>query len=312
MKNSYSTRTLSRLAMFLVVCGIAVSPTQLCSQGTTGMWLTSPVSVTEQDPDKPASELNHHLAGYTLITIGALVIAGHSSERFQPLQLIWPFLFVAAGLFLAAWSDAEIWPRGNLSWRFLIHHDLEARQHKIYALLLILIGIIEYLRARSKLNRFWRSWAFPLLAVVGAVLLLFHDHGQPSGASSPEARHYMASEEAATRVEASPDPMPGMHHHASTPNSSPIDDQLGISTSMEHISNDMPSHHGNSPSAHSHEMSEGMLRIEREHFWFTVVGLAVALFKFISDNALWRRTFVLHLWPSFVTLLGVLLVLYTE
>ena len=212
MKNSYSTRTLSRLAMFVVVCGIAVSPAQLYSQRTTGMWLTSTVSVTEQDPNKPASELNHHLAGYALIAIGALVIAGYSSERFRPLQLIWPFLFVAAGLFLAAWSDAEIWPRGNLSWRFLIHHDLEARQHKIYALLLILIGIIEYLRARSKLNRFWRSWAFPLLAMIGAGLLLFHNHGQTSGASSPEARQYMVSEEVATRVEASPDPMPGMHH----------------------------------------------------------------------------------------------------
>jgi hypothetical protein len=312
MNNSCSTRTFSRLAIFLVVCGIAGSPAQPYPQRTTGLWLTSTVSVTEQDPDKPASELNHHLAGYALITIGALVIAGHSSERFRPLQLIWPFLFVAAGLFLAFWSDAEIWPRGNLSWRFLIHHDLEARQHKIYALLLILIGIIEYLRARSKLNRYWRSWAFPLLALVGAVLLLFHNHGQASGASSLEARHYMVSEEVATRVQASPDPMPGMHGHASKPDSSPADDQMRISTSMEHVSHDMPAHHGNSPSAHSHEMSEGMLRIEREHFWFTVVGLAVALFKFISDNALWRRTFVLHLWPSFVTLLGVLLVLYTE
>ena len=151
------------------------------------------VSVAEQDPNKPASELNHHLAGYALIAIGALVIAGYSSEKLRPLQLVWPLLFVAAGLFLAAWSDAEIWPRGNLSWRFLIHHDPEARLHKIYALLLILIGIIEYLRARGKLNRFWRTWAFPLLALVGAGLLLFHDHGQTSGASSPEARQYMVS-----------------------------------------------------------------------------------------------------------------------
>jgi hypothetical protein len=312
MKNLCPTPVLSRLAMFLMVCWIAVSPAQLYPQRTTGMLLTSTVSTTEQDPNKPASELNHHLAGYALIAIGASVIAGYSSERFRPLQIIWPFLFVGAGLFLAAWSDAEIWPRGNLSWRFLIHHDLEAREHKIYALLLILIGIIEYLRARSKLNRFWRSWAFPLLALVGAGLLLFHNHGQASGASSPEARQYMVSEEAATRVEASPDPMLGMHHHASKPDPSPVDDQLRISTSMKHANNDMPTQHINSPSAHSHEMSEGMLRVEYEHFGFMVVGVAVALCKFISDSALWRRTFVVHLWPSFVTLLGVLLVFYTE
>jgi hypothetical protein len=312
MKNFCPTPAFSRLAIFLVVCGIAVSPTQLYSQRTTGMLLTSTISVTEQDPNKPASELNHHLAGYALIAIGAMVIAGYSSEKLRPLQLVWPFLFVAAGLFLAAWSDAEIWPRGSLSWSFLIHHDLEARQHKIYALLLILIGIIEYLRARAKLNRFWRIWAFPLLALFGAVLLLFHNHGEGSGASSPEARHYIVSGEVATRTDHSPNSMPGMHHHASKTDSSRVDDQLGTSTSMEKGSNDMPGHDANNPSAHAHEMSEGMLRVERQHLWFAVVGLAVALFKFLSDGTLSRRSPALHLWPGFVTLLGVLLVLYTE
>jgi hypothetical protein len=275
------------------------------------MLLTSTVSVTEQDPNKPASELNHHLAGYALIAIGALVIAGYSSEKLRPLQLVWPFLFVAAGLFLAAWSDAEIWPRGNLSWGFLIHHDLEARQHKIYALLLILIGIIEYLRARGKLSRFWRVSAFPLLALVGAVLLLFHNHGATSGASSPEARQYMVSGEVAAQPEESPDSMPGMHHHESKADSSRAADQSGTSPSLEQ-GNHMPGHDANNPSAHSHEMSEGMLRVERQHLWFTVVGLAVALFKFVSDSALWRRSVVLRLWPGFITLLGVLLVMYTE
>ena len=276
------------------------------------MLLTSTASVTEPDPNKPASELNHHLAGYALIAIGALVIAGYSSEKLRPLQLVWPFLFVAAGLFLAAWSDAEIWPRGNLSWRFLIHHDLEARQHKIYAILLILIGIIEYLRARGKLSRFWRISAFPLLALVGAILLLFHNHGATSGASSPEARQYMVSGEAAARPEEPPDSMSGMHHHASKPDSSRATAQSGTSASMEQGSHDMPGHDANNSSAHSHEMSEGMLKVERQHFWFTVVGLAVALFKFVSDGGRWRRSLVLHLWPGCVTFLGVLLVFYTE
>src|SRR6478752_473009 len=235
MKNFSLTQAFSRLAIFLMVFGIG-SAVQLYAQRIHGLPAAA-ASVAEQDPNKPASELNHHLAGYALIAIGALVIAGYSSEKLRPLQLVWPLLFVAAGLFLAAWSDAEIWPRGNLSWRFLIHHDPEARLHKIYALLLILIGIIEYLRARSKLNRFWRSWAFPLLALIGAGLLLFHDHGQSSGASSPEAREYMVSQEVATRVETSPDPMPGMHHQMSNPDSSAVDDQLTMSASTKRASN---------------------------------------------------------------------------
>jgi len=310
MKNSSLTQAFSRLAIFLMVFGIAGSAVQLYAQRITGLPAAA-VSVAEQDPNKPASELNHHLAGYALIAIGALVIAGYSSEKLRPLQLVWPLLFVAAGLFLAAWSDAEIWPRGNLSWRFLIYHDAEARLHKIYALLLMLIGIIEYLRARGKLNRFWRTWAFPLLALVGAGLLLFHDHGQTSGASSPEARQYMVSGWAARAADA-PDSMPGMHHHALETDSPPADDQVGTSTSMEQGSNDMPERQAHSASAHSHEMSEGMLRVERQHLWFAVVGLGVALFKFVSDSSLWRRSVALRLWPGFITLLGVLLVFYTE
>jgi hypothetical protein len=43
-----------------------------------------------------------------------------------------------------------------------------------------------------------------------------------------------------------------------------------------------------------------------------IVGLAVALFKLISDGEFWRRRFVPYVWPSGVVLLGILLVLYQE
>jgi len=104
----------------------------------------SSIREEHQDPNKPASELNHHLVGFALIAIGTLAIGGQSSRQFRFLQSVWPFLFVLAGLFLLAWSDKEIWPRGNLNWMWLVHHDAEARQHKIYAILLLAIGVIEY------------------------------------------------------------------------------------------------------------------------------------------------------------------------
>src|SRR5262249_380609 len=98
------------------------------------------------DPNKGPSELNHHIAGWALIGVGLLQLASLCSSRNSALHYVWPALFVLAGLFLALWSDAEIWPRGNLNWSWLFQHDAEARQHKIYALLLIAIGIVEYLR----------------------------------------------------------------------------------------------------------------------------------------------------------------------
>jgi hypothetical protein len=300
--------------IFLAVCCFATFPVRLSSQ-PAGILSSAETSVahrasSEQDPDKPASELNHHLVGCALIAIGMLVIAGQSSERWRPLQYVWPFLFIAGGLFLAAWSDNEIWPRGNLSWTWLIHHDAEARQHKIYAVLLIVMGIIEYLRVNAKLNRFWQTWTFPMLALTGAALLLFHDHTAGSGASSPEARKYvvywLADRTSKSSVSESPsDLLP--HDHRMMAASAPPDAHQAQLQAAVHEGTD--SHNGN---GQPHRMTPAMAKVEREHLWFALVGVFVVLFKVILDNTIWRRSFVPFLWPSCVAVLGMLLVLYTE
>ena len=136
----------------------------------------------QADPNKGPSELNHHIAGWSLIGIGLLAFSGFLSSRLKGHRFLWPALFVLAGFYLALWSDGEIWPRGNLNWLWLLQHDAEARQHKIYSILLVAIGSIEYLRIRGSLSRFWRILAFPLLAVIGAGMLLVHDHTGGSGA----------------------------------------------------------------------------------------------------------------------------------
>jgi hypothetical protein len=270
---------------------------------------TDPSPSADQDPNRPASELNHHLAGCALIAIGMLVIAGRTSRRLRPLQYVWPFLFVAAGLFLAAWSDKEMWPRGNLNWAWLIHHDAEARQHKIYAVLLIVMGMMEYLRVRGMLSAFWRTWTFPMLALVGVVLLLFHDHTGGSDATSPEARNYLVSwsVDRTTKTPASVSPSPSdlLHHdhsmmHASGRVEGPAHSET---TAPEGVD----SHNGG-----KHLMNAAMVKVEHQHLWFALVGLAVVLFKVVHDGEMWRRSFVPFLWPSCIAVLGMLLVLYTE
>src|ERR1700739_648600 len=143
------------------------------------------------DHNKGPSEFNHHVAGWALIGVGVLALASLSSSRIRVHGYVWPALFILAGVYLAAWSDGEIWPRGNLSWSWLFQHDAEARQHKIYALLLIAIGTVEYIRIRGSLPRFWKKWAFPLIAFIGAGMLLIHDHNSGSGVHSPEVKTYL-------------------------------------------------------------------------------------------------------------------------
>jgi hypothetical protein len=277
---------------------------------------SSPVSLSSEDSDKALSEFNHHVAGWALIGIGCLVLASFLSPNLRGLRYLWPALFVFAGLFLALWSDAEIWPRGNLSWAWLLHHDPEAGQHKIYALFLIVMGVVEYLRMCGSLSRFWSAWTFSILAIAGATFLLVHDHTASSGVTSPEARAYlvnpMLDPDGNPRAHQVSDPKPDIHHSVADSDHSGMHMDHSI---MDHSS--MPI--GNDPALasstlpdHHHHMTFSMLLVKREHFWFMIVGLAVALFKLASDGELWRRRFIPYAWPSVMVLLGILLVTYRE
>jgi len=233
---------------------------------------------------------------------------------------IWPALFVLAGLFLAFWSDAEIWPRGNLSWWWLFQHDAEARQHKIYSLLLIAMGTVEYVRYRGALPRFWKTWAFPVIAVIGAGMLLIHDHSSGSGVRSPEAQAYLVNPDLdvdghprVLNSRTSPATTAEDHHrlmHHSVENAAAIESG---SMAMNHSQTAMNlSQGGTAPASHHHLMTASMVRVERQHMWFMIVGLAVGLFKFISDSELFRSRIVSSMWPSCIALLGLMLVFYRE
>jgi hypothetical protein len=280
------------------------SAPQTVAQGSTAV--STPAAPTPVDPNKAPSEFNHHVAGWVLIAVGILVL----TDR-RTLRNFWPALFLIVGLFLAVWSDAEIWPRGNLSWIWLLHHDQEAGQHKIYALLLIAMSVVEYLRAWGFLNRFWRAWAFPILALMGAALLLVHDHTAGAGATLSEARAYLVNpaldvdgkpprEHAASLMAGMDDSMMDMDHSGSSPSPIPTNRDYPAATT----NTSAPDHH--------HQMTSSMLMVKREHFWFMIVGVSLALFKLISDRGLWRRYFFSQAWPSSMVLLGVLLVLYRE
>jgi len=273
------------------------------------------------DPNKGPSELNHHIAGWALIGVGLLVLTSLFSPRRERQRFLWPALFVLAGFYLALWSDGEIWPRGNLNWLWLLQHDAEARQHKIYAILLVAIGAIEYIRLRGSLPRFWRTWAFPLLAVIGAGMLLFHDHTGGSGARSPEAQAYLVNP--ALDVDGRPPSSATEDTYTARDQHQPMEASFendSKAATDEHST--MPMDHSKMamsvatddgiPTSHHHVMTESMLRVERQHMWFLAIGLAIGLFKFISDGEFFRNRMVPCMWPTCMLLLGFMLVLYRE
>lgn len=289
MRESFQfTRT-----MLIVVClglaFLALSSFHLATHAEVSTHAMS--GAPAADPDKAASELNHHIAGLFLIAIGLSVILSEGCASLAWLRWLSPVLFIAAGLFLAAWSDNEIWPRGALNWSWLLHHDVEARQHKLYALLLTLIGGVEALKLVPRFRRRrWLTLVFPVLGTIGGIALLFHNHGgevvmvQPVAASSIAPEHHHSAAGMAMHE-------PEGKHDATTPAS---------------VATTAASH------SHEHHMNGTMEKIQREHTWFVVVGIFVVLFKFVYDSSRSPVRIPFHLWASSMMVLGCLLLMYTE
>jgi hypothetical protein len=269
------------------------------------------------DPDIVDSEWNHHIAGYALIASAVLYVVGLSIPRLTWARSSWILLLVAAAIFLGVWSDKEIWPRGTLNWMWLIHHDAEARQHKIYAILLLVIGLVEYFRQSGRLSRAWSTWAFPTLAFLGACLLLMHTHGGHSGLPA-------GWDDADKRTKvlhlASLGPMRPQTDGAQSNLASLHDDHMGrmpqqampMPMSKQDTTELKRAGHSGGSEHHHHNAIAGTAHVEQQHLWFAVVGVALALFKWVDDGQFWRSKFSTFLWPCSMLTLGVLLALYTE
>ncbi len=285
--------------------------------------LSASAASQEVDPNKGPSELNHHIAGWALIGVGLVQLASLLFPHCRTYRYIWPALLVLAGLFLSLWSDGEIWPRGNLNWSWLFQHDPEARQHKIYSVLLAAIGIVEYVRISGWLPRFWKTWAFPVLAVVGAGMLLIHEHASESGARFPEAKAYLVNPafdvdgsvrmpNALTIAKATTDDQhQPMHHLSEHALDAPALESGSMPVSHSQLAMDVSPPNTVHTGHQHHLMTASMLRVKREHMWFMIVGLAIALFKFLSDGEFFSRI-VQYMWPSCMALLGFMLVFYRE
>ena len=114
---------------------------------------------------------------FFVVLAGIFILAeGRLSARWPGVRYAWPLCFLLAGIFVLVFSDTELWPFGPQSWAYGLSHHAEVRQHKSFAVILLGLGVIEVLRARGSLKAAWAGWVFPVLAIAGSVILLFHEH----------------------------------------------------------------------------------------------------------------------------------------
>jgi putative copper resistance protein D len=139
----------------------------------------------EGSPDGIAySEFNHALAGMGVILVG--LSEWRTAMGWQALAWVrWllPASLIGSGIFLLIWSDHEAWPIG--SWTLtetLSGKDPEMLQHKIFGILALGVGTVEwFLRAKNFFHLYWRA-LLPGFALVGGLMLFMHMHGpHPAG-----------------------------------------------------------------------------------------------------------------------------------
>jgi len=140
---------------------------------------------------KRESEGNHHLAGLFVALSGLFILTQSKfAKKFPAMEYAWPACFLLSGLFILVYSDTELWPFGPKPWIQGTITNPEVIQHKIFAVLLLGVGLIETGRVRKWLRAVWAAWVFPVLAVVGSFLLLFHSHS--AGMHGPNHMAVMA------------------------------------------------------------------------------------------------------------------------
>ena len=141
--------------------------------------------------DKRESEGNHHLAGLFMALSGLFILTQSKfAKKFPAMEYAWPACFLLSGLFILVYSDTELWPFGPKPWIQGTITNPEVIQHKIFAVLLLGVGLIETERMRKRFRAVWAAWVFPVLAVAGSFLLLFHSHS--AGMHGPNHMAVMA------------------------------------------------------------------------------------------------------------------------
>lgn len=137
------------------------------------------------------SEFNHHMAGVFVLLIGLSELRGGLGVA----MLAWsrfllPFAMLGAGGFLMIWSDHDAWPIGSLSFaQTFFSDDYETVQHKVYAILLLGVGAIEFLRRTRKVTHMAWGMPLPVFALIGGVMLFLHSHGTHPSAHKIAIHH---------------------------------------------------------------------------------------------------------------------------
>ena len=121
------------------------------------------------------SDYNHNLSGLILLAIALIALLESTGK--VPWARHWPLGFLVLAAFVLFRSDPSGWPLDpNISF-FGSFGKASWIQHKIAGSIPIALGLMEWRARTSSEAPPWLRFAFPILSIVGGLLLLTHAHG---------------------------------------------------------------------------------------------------------------------------------------
>ena len=131
-------------------------------------------TLAQRQPEEYAwSEYNHHAAGFFVFLMGVLALADRAG--FIRWARHWPLIFLGLAAFLFVRNDPRAWPLGPAGfWESMVLPDV--LQHRVVVLLVVSLGLFEWMVRSGRLTRPGGRLVFPLLCAAGGGLLLTHSH----------------------------------------------------------------------------------------------------------------------------------------
>lgn len=122
------------------------------------------------------STRNHNVAGWIVLAIGAIMFLQAFEIRRAPwLRPSWTVLAMVIGVLILIFSDPEAWPVGYLTLAQSVESK-EVFEHKLSGVVVLTLGLVEFLRLRRRLAHPAWGMFLPVLSIGAGAILLQHQH----------------------------------------------------------------------------------------------------------------------------------------
>jgi hypothetical protein len=135
---------------------------------------------SQQEPLREARlwlEFNHHVGGLVVLVLAGLTwLEMLGIGPTMAVRLAWPSCLILIGLYNVVLSDRFAWPIGPSGLVESLSNP-EVLQHKVLAVMVLTLGLIELLRRLERVTHTAWLYLFYGVAVLTSGILLMHDVG---------------------------------------------------------------------------------------------------------------------------------------